>query len=114
MGSRAENGQEVDVRNCFAVPLSETAEGMVLDMPFSEAVAKLMANTGSKEQLVGWCVFIADRSFSASEITRGDMLPQTDPQVRNPSSTRRQLRHPPEPLQPRNLAFSSYSPHSRR
>ncbi|RSH90079.1 hypothetical protein EHS25_001412 [Saitozyma podzolica] len=54
MGQRSESGAEVDVRSCFAVPHSENAEQIALDMPFQQSMVELMNRNGVKEQVVGW------------------------------------------------------------
>jgi translation initiation factor 3 subunit F len=56
MGVRSENGQEVDVRSCFAVPHSENEDQIAVDMPFQQGMVELLAKGGAKEQIVGWYV----------------------------------------------------------
>jgi translation initiation factor 3 subunit F len=54
LGQRSENGAEVDVRNCYAVPHSEDESTVALDMPFQQSMAGLMSKLGAKEVIVGW------------------------------------------------------------
>lgn len=54
MGSRSENGQEIDVRSCFAVPHKEDENQIAVDMPFQQGMVQLLAKNGAKEQIVGW------------------------------------------------------------
>lgn len=56
MGQRNETGTEVEVRSCFAVPHSEDAEKIALDMPFQQSMVELLSRSGVKEQVVGWSV----------------------------------------------------------
>ncbi|ORY24868.1 hypothetical protein BCR39DRAFT_312352 [Naematelia encephala] len=54
MGTRSENGLEVDVRTAFVVPHSEDEEKVALDMPFNQTMVDLLNRNGAKEQVVGW------------------------------------------------------------
>jgi translation initiation factor 3 subunit F len=54
MGLRSENGLEIEVRSCFAVPHSEDEEKIALDMPFHQSMVDLLAKNGAKEVIVGW------------------------------------------------------------
>ncbi|KAK4685135.1 translation initiation factor 3 subunit F, partial [Tremellales sp. Uapishka_1] len=54
MGVRSENGQEVDVRSCFAVPHSEDDDKIALDMPFHQGMVELLSKNGARESIVGW------------------------------------------------------------
>lgn len=54
LGTRSENGQEIDIRSSFAVPHSEGEEQVALDMPFQQGMMELLAKNGIKEQIVGW------------------------------------------------------------
>ncbi|WVR04260.1 eukaryotic translation initiation factor 3 subunit F [Kwoniella sp. DSM 27419] len=54
MGTRSENGQEVDVRSCFAVPHKEDENQIAVDMPFQQGMVQLLSKTGVKESIVGW------------------------------------------------------------
>lgn len=54
MGVRSENGQEIDVRSCFAVPHSEDDDQIAVDMPFQQGMVDLLSKSGAKEQIVGW------------------------------------------------------------
>ncbi|KAK6904205.1 eukaryotic translation initiation factor 3 subunit F [Kwoniella mangroviensis CBS 10435] len=54
MGSRSDNGQEVDVRACFAVPHKEDENQIAVDMPFQQGMMQLLGKTGAKESIVGW------------------------------------------------------------
>ncbi|WWC58990.1 eukaryotic translation initiation factor 3 subunit F [Kwoniella dejecticola CBS 10117] len=54
MGSRSENGQEIDVRASFAVPHKEDENQIAVDMPFQQGMMQLLGKTGAKESIVGW------------------------------------------------------------
>ncbi|WVQ83813.1 eukaryotic translation initiation factor 3 subunit F [Cryptococcus sp. DSM 104549] len=54
LGSRSENGQEVDVRSCFAVSHSERGQKIEVDSPGKQEMMQLLARTGVKETLLGW------------------------------------------------------------
>ncbi|WVQ97508.1 eukaryotic translation initiation factor 3 subunit F [Kwoniella sp. CBS 9459] len=54
MGSRSDNGQEIDVRACFAVPHKEDENQIAVDMPFQQGMVQLLGKTGVKESIVGW------------------------------------------------------------
>jgi translation initiation factor 3 subunit F len=54
MGTRSDDGQEIDVRSCFAVPHSENEDQIAVDMPFQQGMMDLLSKNGTKEQIVGW------------------------------------------------------------
>ncbi|KAK8846575.1 eukaryotic translation initiation factor 3 subunit F [Kwoniella newhampshirensis] len=54
MGTRSDNGQEIDVRACFAVPHKEDEQQIAVDMPFQQGMVQLLAKNGAKESIVGW------------------------------------------------------------
>jgi translation initiation factor 3 subunit F len=54
MGSRSEDGQEIDVRSCFAVPHSESEDQIAVDMPFQQGMMEMLRKNGTNEQIVGW------------------------------------------------------------
>jgi translation initiation factor 3 subunit F len=58
MGVRSENGLEIEVRSCFAVPHSENDEMVALDMPFLQSMVEMLSKNGAKEVIVGWSVQI--------------------------------------------------------
>ncbi|KAL1408348.1 hypothetical protein Q8F55_005157 [Vanrija albida] len=54
LGTRSENGQEIDVRTSFAVAHKEEDEEVAIDMPFQQGMMELLAKNGINEQVVGW------------------------------------------------------------
>ncbi|KAK0877969.1 hypothetical protein LTR87_008149 [Friedmanniomyces endolithicus] len=60
LGTRSEDGTEVSVTNCYAVPHTETAEQVEMDMDYQKRMLDLHLRAAPKEVLVGW-----RRHFSA-------------------------------------------------
>lgn len=58
MGTRSEDGQEIDIRSCFAVPHSEHEDQIAVDMPFQQGMVDLVRKNGTNEQIVGWYAII--------------------------------------------------------
>jgi translation initiation factor 3 subunit F len=54
MGSRSEDGQEIDVRSCFAVPHSESEDQIAVDMPFQQGMMDMLRKNGTNEGIIGW------------------------------------------------------------
>ena len=54
LGVRSEDGTEVEIRNCYAVPHTETAEQVEVDMDYQKNMLGLHLRAAPKEQLVGW------------------------------------------------------------
>ncbi|TYJ58273.1 eukaryotic translation initiation factor 3 subunit F [Cryptococcus floricola] len=54
MGTRSDNGQEVDIRSCFAVPHTEQGQQISVDQPFQQEMLQFLSKNGTKEVLVGW------------------------------------------------------------
>lgn len=54
MGNRSDNGQEVDIRSCFAVPHTEQGQQISVDRPFQQDMVNFLAKNGTKEVIVGW------------------------------------------------------------
>ena len=54
LGVRSEDGTEVEVRNCYAVPHTETAEQVEVDMDYQKSMLALHLRASPKEVLVGW------------------------------------------------------------
>ena len=66
LGSRSEDGQEVEIRNCFAVGHTETAEQVEVDMDYQKQMLALHLKANPKEVLVGWYATSAElNTFSA-------------------------------------------------
>lgn len=54
LGTRSEDGTEVEIRNCYAVPHTETAEQVEVDMDYQKSMLNLHLRANPKEVLVGW------------------------------------------------------------
>lgn len=54
LGVRSEDGTEVEIRNCYAVPHTETAEQVEVDMDYQKNMLGLHLRAAPKEHLVGW------------------------------------------------------------
>ncbi|KAI9889952.1 MAG: hypothetical protein M1814_004675 [Vezdaea aestivalis] len=54
LGSRSEDGTEVEIRNCFAVGHNESQEQVEVDMEYQKAMLALYLKANPKEVLVGW------------------------------------------------------------
>ena len=66
LGVRSEDGQEVEIRNCFAVGHTETAEQVEVDMEYQKQMLSLHLKANPKEVLVGWYATSAElNTFSA-------------------------------------------------
>jgi hypothetical protein len=66
LGVRSEEGQEVEVRNCFAVGHTETQEQVEVDMDYQKQMLALHLKANPKEVLVGWYATSAElNTFSA-------------------------------------------------
>lgn len=66
LGVRSEDGQEVEIRNCFAVGHTETQEQVEVDMEYQKQMLGLHLKANPKEVLVGWYATSAElNTFSA-------------------------------------------------
>ena len=66
LGVRSEDGTEVEIRNCYAVPHTETAEQVEVDMDYQKSMLALHLRASPKEILVGWYATSSDlNTFSA-------------------------------------------------
>ncbi|KAI9708125.1 MAG: hypothetical protein M1820_004329 [Bogoriella megaspora] len=66
LGVRSEDGTEVEIRNCYAVPHTETAEQVEVDMDYQKQMLALHLRANPKEVLVGWYATSAElNTFSA-------------------------------------------------
>lgn len=66
LGVRSEDGQEVEIRNCFAVGHTETQEQVEVDMDYQKQMLALHLKANPKEVLVGWYATSAQlNTFSA-------------------------------------------------
>ncbi|KAL9635671.1 MAG: hypothetical protein Q9164_003311 [Protoblastenia rupestris] len=66
LGTRSEDGQEIEIRNCFAVGHTETAEQVEVDMDYQKQMLALHLKANPKEVLVGWYATSAElNTFSA-------------------------------------------------
>ena len=66
LGSRSEDGSEVEIRNCYAVPHTETTEQVEVDMDYQKHMLALHLRANPREVLVGWYATSAElNTFSA-------------------------------------------------
>jgi translation initiation factor 3 subunit F len=66
LGVRSEDGTEVEIRNCYAVPHTETAEQVEVDMDYHKRMLELHLKASPKEILIGWYATSSDlNTFSA-------------------------------------------------
>lgn len=102
MGTRSESGQEIDVRSSFAVPHAENEDQIAVDGNFQQEMQKLVNQTGTKEQIVGWYA-----PFPLNDMSWRGHFADPDRQVRNASRHQRILGFDPELLHERYLPFAS-------
>ncbi|KAF2185649.1 eukaryotic translation initiation factor 3 subunit F [Zopfia rhizophila CBS 207.26] len=66
LGSRSEDGTEIEIRNCYAVPHTETAEQVEVDMDYQKQMLALHLRANPREVLVGWYATSSElNTFSA-------------------------------------------------
>ncbi|KAF2256136.1 eukaryotic translation initiation factor 3 subunit F [Trematosphaeria pertusa] len=66
LGTRSEDGTEVEIRNCYAVPHTETAEQVEVDMDYQKQMLALHLRANPREVLVGWYATSSElNTFSA-------------------------------------------------
>ncbi|KAK3671906.1 hypothetical protein LTR78_008272 [Recurvomyces mirabilis] len=66
LGTRSEDGTEVSITNCYAVPHTETQEQVEVDMDYQKRMLELHLRAAPKEVLVGWYATSGDlNTFSA-------------------------------------------------
>lgn len=66
LGTRSEDGTEIEIRNCYAVPHTETAEQVEVDMDYQKQMLQLHLRANPREVLVGWYATSSElNTFSA-------------------------------------------------
>lgn len=66
LGTRSEDGTEVEIRNCYAVPHTETAEQVEVDMEYQKNMLGLHLRANPREVLLGWYATSSElNTFSA-------------------------------------------------
>lgn len=66
LGTRSDDGTEVSIQNCYAVPHTETQEQVEVDMDYQKNMLSLHLRANPKEVLVGWYATSSDlNTFSA-------------------------------------------------
>ncbi|KAF2728875.1 eukaryotic translation initiation factor 3 subunit F [Polyplosphaeria fusca] len=66
LGTRSEDGTEIEIRNCYAVPHTETAEQVEVDMDYQKSMLALHHRANPREVLVGWYATSSElNTFSA-------------------------------------------------
>lgn len=66
MGTRSEDGTEVEIRSCFAVGHTETTDQVEVDMEYQKQMLALHLKANPKEVLVGWYATSSElNTFSA-------------------------------------------------
>lgn len=66
LGVRSEDGLEVEVRNCFAIPHTETEEQVEVDVEYQKNMLAIHLKSTPREVLLGWYTTSLDlNNFSA-------------------------------------------------
>ncbi|OJD25195.1 eukaryotic translation initiation factor 3 subunit F [Blastomyces percursus] len=66
LGTRSEDGTEVEIRSCFAVGHTETTDQVEVDMEYQKQMLALHLKANPKEVLVGWYATSSElNTFSA-------------------------------------------------
>ena len=66
LGTRSEDGTSVSIENCYAVPHTETAEQVEVDMDYQKTMLSLHLRSNPREVLVGWYATSSElNTFSA-------------------------------------------------
>ena len=66
LGTRSEDGTSVSIENCYAVPHTETAEQVEVDMDYQKSMLALHLRASPREVLVGWYATSSElNTFSA-------------------------------------------------
>ena len=66
LGTRSEDGSEIEVRNCFAVGHTETQDQVEVDMEYQKSMLSLHLKANPREVLVGWYATSSElNTFSA-------------------------------------------------
>lgn len=66
LGQRSDDGTEITIQNCYAVPHTETQEQVEVDMDYQKTMLALHLRANPKEVLVGWYATSAElNTFSA-------------------------------------------------
>ena len=66
IGIRSEDGTEVEVRNCFAIPHTETEDQVEVDVEYQKNMLALSLKAAPRETLLGWYTTSHElNSFSA-------------------------------------------------
>ncbi|KAB8611432.1 hypothetical protein FH972_025937 [Carpinus fangiana] len=66
LGTRSDDGTTINIENCYAVPHTETAEQVEVDMDYQKTMLALHLRANPKEVLVGWYATSSDlNTFSA-------------------------------------------------
>lgn len=66
LGSRSEDGSELEVRNCFAVGHTETQDQVEVDMDYQKSMLNLHLKANPREILIGWYATSSElNTFSA-------------------------------------------------
>ena len=66
LGTRSDDGTTVNIENCYAVPHTETAEQVEVDMDYQKTMLALHLRANPREVLVGWYATSSElNTFSA-------------------------------------------------
>ena len=66
LGHRSDDGTEISIQNCYAVPHTETQEQVEVDMDYQKTMLQLHLRANPKEVLVGWYATSSElNTFSA-------------------------------------------------
>lgn len=66
LGTRSDDGSEITIQNCYAVPHTENAEQVEVDMEYQKTMLSMQLRANPKEVLVGWYATSSElNTFSA-------------------------------------------------
>ncbi|KAG4306541.1 hypothetical protein PORY_000529 [Pneumocystis oryctolagi] len=66
LGTRSEDGSEIEIRNCFVVPHNENQDQVEVDMEYHKTMYELHRKTNPHEVVVGWFATLSQlNTFSA-------------------------------------------------
>jgi translation initiation factor 3 subunit F len=77
LGTRSEDGMEVEVRNCFAIPHTETEDQVEVDVEYQKNMLALQLKANPREVLLGWYTTSLELNSFSSLIQNFFASPET-------------------------------------
>ena len=77
LGIRSEDGLEVEVRNCFAVPHTETQDQVEVDVEYQRTMLALQLKSNPREVLLGWYTTSLELNYFSALIQNFYASPET-------------------------------------